>query len=985
MASDFTIQGRLAARYRFESGALGTDEQGQNNLTPYNSPGESTGDYQEGACALDLEASSSQYLRRDDADLSANFPFKSGTPNNRMTVCLWFKPESFSAYGYILSKWLAQGNNRQWGIYLDSTGALKFQSSQDGTSTYSYSYTIFNGLQTGRWYHLGLAYSAVDKYVRAVLYDATAGTESINKVYDSYPVCFKTAPFLVGCIIDTSGNPAYFYDGLMDELLVFNGLLPYDELRAIRKQTFPAEVRVSRWQFEDGPGFLNDSIGSHTLTNYNGVTQDESIYHEGAASAAFVAASSQSLKLPEASQSADFPVKSGSGDTARTISLFARVRPSGTADKTIFSKYDIANNKRFFRVGYYGNNWRIYSGYNNGASNEYADLIGNTPFDGEWIAVCLTIDLLEKYYTLRIYRYSDSNFYYLRWSPTNAPSVTDVDFVIGGQADNAAVFWNGNIDDVQVFGRVITNQEFLRLARGLYDGLNSRQTVVNTALVVAYKEPEPGQFTHEGDITVTVDPTSGPGGPVYAHQGNITAEAIVEGAHVFQGANEFVHAGNIPVTALPSAVSINVKVHQGNIVVTAIPQGTHVNCVFQHFGNIDVEVTPCSVYRMPVPGWDIPSGYGCVDFSALADPPPYWCIETEGLALALDNTAAKLELYAESSLETQGGVAVGGALALEVVEPGISTFDISGGVKVGGDLEIECPEPWITTHETQGGVAVGGALEITEVKLSTSLITEITTSRGVAVGGGLGFSFVEPADLVTAITLSGGVVVGYRRYPPIEFINPDMEEIYYEFTTRGTVYVGGELDIEAPEPEAYEWTSRRGGVVVGGDCAFGFWQPPITEFDLMGGVFVEGSIIEDSTRFETWALTGLNFSPSMYSGFNFNSYAARNGQILAAREDGIYVLEGDDDAGQPIHPGVRLGPHNLGIDREKRLRAVRLEGNDEATVKVTTGGGKEGFFEVDRGKVAVSRDLQDREFTLDIADFERLSHLEIVPLVLAKR
>ena len=207
-----------------------------------------------------------------------------------------------------------------------------------------------------------------------------------------------------------------------------------------------------------------------------------------------------------------------------------------------------------------------------------------------------------------------------------------------------------------------------------------------------------------------------------------------------------------------------------------------------------------------------------MDFTDLGDPPPFWCIDTDGITLALDNTAEKFDLYAEYLIETDGGVVVGGGCGFEVVDPGIAEISTAGGVKVGGDFDVDFPEPWITSLVLEGGVAVGGALGITEVDPATSLITEITTSKGVVVGGFFGFSFVEQKELVTTISVSGGVVVGERRYPPIEFISPVPEEVYYELTTGGTVYVGGELGIDIPEPGVYEWTIRRGGVKVGGAC-----------------------------------------------------------------------------------------------------------------------------------------------------------------------
>jgi hypothetical protein len=528
---------------------------------------------------------------------------------------------------------------------------------------------------------------------------------------------------------------------------------------------------------------------------------------------------------------------------------------------------------------------------------------------------------------------------------------------------------------------------FQNIAQVEYDTA-PKLKVSQNIVQVEYEATPPGQFVYAGDITVTVDPTAAGYDPIYAKVGDVTVtvDPTAEG-YYYQPPGDFIYVGNIPVAVIPSSTTFNVRHYVGYLTVVVDPTAEGYSCpVRQYVGNIPVTVLPEAIYKVPVPGWDYVSGYGCVDFTDLGDPPPFWCIDTDGLTLAFDNTAAKFDLYAEYAMETEGGVAVEGAFEFEIVDPGIFVFTTAGGVAIGGKLDIETPEPWLIVVDVKGGVAIGGKLAITVYDPTTTLITEFTTSKGVAIGGALDFSFVEPADLITTISLSGGVVVGERRYPPIEIITPDADEVYYEFTTGGSVYVSGALEFDIPEPGAYEWTVRRGGVKVGGACTFGFWLPPITEFDIMGGVLVEGTTVEDAELYETWVLTGFSFSPSMYSGFNFNSYATRNGEVLAAKDDGIYVLEGGDDDGRPVHSGLRLGPANFGVDNLKGIRAIYPgdAGVPEAHVVAETKG-REGYFKLQRDRFSVSTDLQDRLMTIEISDFERLSHFEIIPVVRVKR
>jgi hypothetical protein len=139
-------------------------------------------------------------------------------------------------------------------------------------------------------------------------------------------------------------------------------------------------------------------------------------------------------------------------------------------------------------------------------------------------------------------------------------------------------------------------------------------------------------------------------------------------------------------------------------------------------------------------------------------------------------------------------------------------------------------------------------------------------------------------------------------------------------------------------------------------------------------------------QFDTWVLTGNNFNPSIYSGFNFNSYARYRGKNYAVGPDGLYLLEGADDDGVPIHPGVRIVT-NFGSEKDKRLRGINLgRCGDDAQVRVEDESGNEGYFTLDNShRAVVSRNLQGKQFTLDIFNIEALSQLEITVLPLAKR
>ncbi|MNV56453.1 hypothetical protein D3C71_1487370 [compost metagenome] len=80
-------------------------------------------------------------------------------------------------------------------------------------------------------------------------------------------------------------------------------------------------------------------------------------------------------------------------------------------------------------------------------------------------------------------------------------------------------------------------------------------------------------------------------------------------------------------------------------------------------------------------------------------------------------------------------------------------------------------------------------------------------------------------------------------------------------------------------------------------------------------------------------LTGLNEVYAMnlegngstrYTGFDFNSFANIGGRYFGAKHDGIFELEGDDDAGQPIEASWSPGKLDFGTSQLKTPSHVYL-------------------------------------------------------------
>lgn len=147
-------------------------------------------------------------------------------------------------------------------------------------------------------------------------------------------------------------------------------------------------------------------------------------------------------------------------------------------------------------------------------------------------------------------------------------------------------------------------------------------------------------------------------------------------------------------------------------------------------------------------------------------------------------------------------------------------------------------------------------------------------------------------------------------------------------------------------------------------------------------------IVDQVQKYQTWVFNGLSFEASLYSNWDFNSYAKLNGKAYGAKNDGIYLLEGDDDNGTDFHPSVMIGPTTMGTAKVKRVRSVKIPGcGAEPTISVT---GRRGIYTYNstvtatNDKAYVGSNAEGNDITLVVEDFAEVGALEITPVVLSR-
>ena len=218
-----------------------TDTKGGNDLTDVNTVAEETGDFQEGACCANMERTNEEYYYITDANLDAGFPLKNGDATKIISVCAWFKLEAIgdAEYHMIWSKYDRGDNKRSLAILCHRSGSTytieAWQGHTNGTAAQAI--TLFTVNPVGIWMHLGFTYRDDTKAWTARLYNDNTGLPDSNGGTATNNINVEDANVGVGCSYN-SGSAEYFFDGLLDEVVVFKDILSEAEIDDIRNQAY---------------------------------------------------------------------------------------------------------------------------------------------------------------------------------------------------------------------------------------------------------------------------------------------------------------------------------------------------------------------------------------------------------------------------------------------------------------------------------------------------------------------------------------------------------------------------------------------------------------------------------------------------------------------------------------------------------------------------------------------------------------------------
>jgi len=138
--------------------------------------------------------------------------------------------------------------------------------------------------------------------------------------------------------------------------------------------------------------------------------------------------------------------------------------------------------------------------------------------------------------------------------------------------------------------------------------------------------------------------------------------------------------------------------------------------------------------------------------------------------------------------------------------------------------------------------------------------------------------------------------------------------------------------------------------------------------------------------YECYVLNTPKFYPSMYSGFDFNSYCVFENRAFGANDTGIYELTGTTDAGSTIHTGMISSMTDFGLRNEKRFRRgyIGLSGASPVMILECEDGSRKAYTIDTKGKVVFSHEQKSKEWKLAVADFDTLDVIKLIPVILSK-
>jgi hypothetical protein len=224
----------LSAYWSFNTETAGITPDGSgngNNLSLTAGASLTEGKYSSG---LNLPSGSQSFALIEDNLLSADFPGASnGSPVDSFTIAAWIRLSAIEDRSPVITKEYKDKRGFEFAVKNGRLAVQIFKNETTGTSV-SETGTL---LETDRWYHVAMSYSFVTDGTSVIrLYLDGQEDHSVNTSVG--PQKTNNAPVRVGAY-EWSDTYKRFFNGMIDEVYVFNKTLSAEDLLLIMNSTSP--------------------------------------------------------------------------------------------------------------------------------------------------------------------------------------------------------------------------------------------------------------------------------------------------------------------------------------------------------------------------------------------------------------------------------------------------------------------------------------------------------------------------------------------------------------------------------------------------------------------------------------------------------------------------------------------------------------------------------------------------------------------------
>jgi hypothetical protein len=333
----------------------------------------------------------------------------------------------------------------------------------NGTFVFSFNVndlsTINNTILANTWYHIVCTYNTSSRQRQIYV----NGSLSASDISASSPTC-SSGSFKIGYISTITG---YNFIGNLDDFRVYNKILSSQEIYDLYNiyQNTQKSYQLSNYNISSGliawykfNNNYNDSSGNNTLTAAGSFSFDSINFKNNQYSVAqttlsgsqtantiYLESTSANLNLTNKSFSISFWIKMSIPDTSTTFRILSFGNVGTNGNMILIGWFNT-----YFRLSFYNDNLNIppYS------SPQIENEINN-----RWVHLCFTFNNITKFREIYV-----NGIKLAFGTSTNIPTVSSI-FRIGhtpslasGVLDYNASFV-GNIDDLRIYNRVLTQDE----------------------------------------------------------------------------------------------------------------------------------------------------------------------------------------------------------------------------------------------------------------------------------------------------------------------------------------------------------------------------------------------------------------------------------------------------------------------------------------------------------------------------------------------